>query len=79
MVYYAHKPQELIEEDKNFDPTERFTQKDIILITYGDLMQGKESSPLTTLARFCDNVSKGQLMPYIYCPSFLLLLIEGFP
>ena len=48
MVFYAHKSQRLIEIDKNFDPTERFTQKGVILITYGDLLRGKESSPLAT-------------------------------
>jgi sucrose phosphorylase len=37
-VYYAHKPSEQIEKEKNFDPAERFTQKDVILITYGDLL-----------------------------------------
>ncbi len=50
-VYYAHKTQEIIKNDKNVDPEERFTEKDIILITYGDLVHGKESSSLKTLAK----------------------------
>ena len=32
-VHYAHKPLEMIESEKNFDPRERFTEKDMILIT----------------------------------------------
>ena len=32
-VHYAHKTPEMIEAEKNFDPAERFTEKDLILIT----------------------------------------------
>lgn len=53
-VYYAHKPQELIEAEQNFDPANRFTEKDMILIAYGDLLRGKERSPLATLAQFLE-------------------------
>jgi sucrose phosphorylase len=51
-VHHAHKPQEMIEADKTFDPKERFTEKDMILITYGDLIRGEEYSPLATLYKF---------------------------
>lgn len=54
-VYYAHKPQALIDGDKNFDRAERFTEKDVILITYGDLISGNEHSPLATLTKLCDS------------------------
>jgi hypothetical protein len=30
-VYHAHKSQELIEAEKDFDPKDRFTEKDIVL------------------------------------------------
>ncbi|MFQ5974972.1 MAG: alpha-amylase family glycosyl hydrolase [Candidatus Hydrothermarchaeales archaeon] len=52
-IYYAHKTPETIKNDKNVDPEERFTEKDLILITYGDLVHGKERSPLKTLAKTC--------------------------
>lgn len=53
-VYYAHKPPEMVEKERDFDPIERFTEEDVILITYGDIMHDeKESSPLTTLSKFC--------------------------
>ena len=51
-VYYAHKTPEMIELEKNFDPTERFTEKDTILITYGDLLRGKGRSGLKALGNF---------------------------
>jgi sucrose phosphorylase len=54
-VYYAYKPQEMIEAEKHFDPANRFTEKDMILITYGDLLRSKERSPLATLAHFLES------------------------
>ncbi|MCK5722850.1 MAG: sugar phosphorylase, partial [Gammaproteobacteria bacterium] len=44
-VHYAHKPQELIDQEKDFDPQNRFTERDMILITYGDLLRGEGHSP----------------------------------
>ena len=51
-VHYAHKPQELIDLDKDYDPTNRFSEKDNILITYGDLVSGEGHSPLAILGEF---------------------------
>jgi sucrose phosphorylase len=48
-VYYAHKTQEVIEAQKTFDPTERFTEKDSMLITYGDLLHGEGHTGLAAL------------------------------
>jgi sucrose phosphorylase len=50
-VHYAHKPESMIEGEKHFRAEERFTEKDLILITYGDLIKGPDRSPLKTLAR----------------------------
>jgi len=77
-VFYAHKPQQLIKEEKDFDPTERFTQKDVILITYGDIMRGKESSPLATLAKFCDTYLKGTINTLHILPFFPSSSDRGF-
>ena len=49
-AYYAHKPLAMIEREKDFLPENRFTEEDIILITYGDLVRGTERSPIATLA-----------------------------
>jgi sucrose phosphorylase len=78
MVFYAHKPQRLIEKDKNFDPAERFTQKDVILITYGDLLRGKERPPLATLAGFCDTYLKGTINTLHILPFFPSSSDKGF-
>ncbi len=51
-IFYAYKSREMIALDKEFDPAQRFTEKDIILITYGDLIQSEDSLPLETLSRF---------------------------
>ncbi|RMF22219.1 MAG: sugar phosphorylase, partial [Cyanobacteria bacterium J083] len=56
-VYYAHKPPARIEAEKHLIPSERFNQKDIILITYGDLLYSQQESPLATLAHFLQKIS----------------------
>ena len=58
-VYYAHKPKRLIEREENLVPEERFTEKDAILITYGDLVRKEGESPLKTLVKLCDTLLSG--------------------
>ncbi|MFC2169303.1 sugar phosphorylase, partial [Acidobacteriota bacterium] len=77
-VFYAHKPPELIKGEKGFDLTERFSEKDVILITYGDLLRGKESSPIATLARFCDSYLKGTINTLHILPFFPSSSDRGF-
>ena len=77
-VYCAHKPKKLIVKDKGFNQEERFTQKDVILITYGDLLRSKEKSPLATLAEFCDTYLKGTINTLHILP-FFPPLIKDFP
>ncbi len=48
-VYYAHKTPEMIEDEKGFDPAERFTERDLILITYGDMVYSPGKKPLHAL------------------------------
>ena len=49
-VHHAHKPSKMMELEENYDPAERFTQEDMVLITYGDLVEGEQHNPLTSLA-----------------------------
>lgn len=51
-VHHAHKPEELIEAERSFDPAHRFTERDMVLITYGDMVRGQGRSPLAALASF---------------------------
>ena len=53
-VFYAHKPDSIIKRDKRYIPDERFTQKDMILITYGDLIQEEGVCTLKTFTRIID-------------------------
>ena len=41
-VHHTFKSQELIEAEKAYDPRERFTEKDMVLITYGDVFKGEK-------------------------------------
>jgi glycosidase len=75
-VYYAHKPPEMIE--KYFDPAKRFTEKDVILITYGDILRGNERSPLATLAKFCDTYLEGTINTLHILPFFPYSSDRGF-
>ena len=79
-VYYAHKPEEMIELEKEFNPEERFTENDIILITYGDLLKGEEHSPLASLAGFLENAPrlKGIINTLHILPFFPYSSDRGF-
>jgi len=77
-VYYAHKTQALIEKKKGFDPKERFTQEDVILITYGDLLRGEERTPLADLAKFCDTYLEGTINTLHLLPFFPYSSDRGF-
>ena len=77
-VYYAHKPQEIIEAEKDFDPKERFTEKDLILITYGDLIRGEGSHPLATLQKVVHTYNPGAINTLHILPFFPYSSDKGF-
>lgn len=49
-VHYAHKTPDMIQDDAEFNPAERFTEKDVILITYGDSVSSPGKRPLRALS-----------------------------
>lgn len=51
-VHYAHKTPVMIADDRTFDPANRFTEKDIMLITYGDSIRRPGNPPLCALSDF---------------------------
>ena len=55
-VYSAHKPPARIEAECNLIPANRFTEQDVILITYGDLLRSEKSSPLASLVHILEQV-----------------------
>ena len=60
----------MIEREKDFVPEDRFTEQDVILITYGDLLRKKGQAPLATLAQFCDAYLKGAINTLHILPFF---------
>lgn len=77
-VYYAYKPLSMIEREKDFDPENRFTEEDIILITYSDLIRGPERSPIATLAKLCDTYLEGTINTLHILPFFPYSSDKGF-
>ncbi len=77
-VHHAHKPRELVEAEKDFDPTERFTEKDMILITYGDMIHGEGESPLAVLHNFVKTYNRGAINTLHILPFFPYSSDRGF-
>ena len=77
-VHHAHKTPEIIEAEKDFEPAERFTERDMILITYGDLIRGEGRTPLATLAKFVDTYNRGAINTLHILPFFPYSSDKGF-
>jgi sucrose phosphorylase len=67
-VYYAHKTPAMIKDDHQFVPQDRFTQRDAILITYGDLIYSGGEPTLRILSKILnehfDNITTIHLLPF---------------
>lgn len=70
-VHQAYKPQELIEADRSFDPSARFSEQDLMLITYGDMIRSPGKTGLEALAEFMQGVRMGD-------PIFSILHVLPF-
>ncbi len=77
-VFHAHKSQELLRHESEFNPADRFTQSDVILITYGDLLHQAHQSPLKTIGDFCDRYLKGSINTIHILPFFPSSSDRGF-
>jgi sucrose phosphorylase len=77
-VHHAHKPSRIINAEKALDPAERFTEKDFIMITYGDLVKGDGPSPLATLHRFVNEINRGAINTLHILPFFPYSSDRGF-
>lgn len=77
-VHYAHKPPEMVAHELALDPLERFTEEDVILITYGDLLHGGDRSPLKTLSKFCGLQLEGCINTLHILPFFPYSSDRGF-
>jgi len=77
-VYFAHKSPAMMEWEKAFKPENRFTEKDVILITYGDLIRDPNKKPLETLEEFCSTYLKGTINTLHILPFFPYSSDRGF-
>jgi sucrose phosphorylase len=77
-VYHAHKTPEMLAEEPTFDPTERFTERDVILITYGDLLTSPGKTPLRALSDFLDRFMRGAVNTVHILPFFPYSSDRGF-
>jgi glycosidase len=77
-VYYAYKAPEMIEWESGFNPINRFTEKDVILITYGDLVKDPHQSPLQTVNELSEKYLKGVFNTLHLLPFFPYSSDRGF-
>jgi glucosylglycerate phosphorylase len=77
-VYYAYKTEKMLEFTKALDPKNRFTEEDVVLITYGDLIREDCVSPLTTLSKFCGIYLKQTINTLHILPFFPYSSDRGF-
>jgi len=77
-VHHAHKPPEMIEKEQGYDPRQRFCQKHIILITYGDMVRGDGPTPLSVLHQFVTQYAQGGINTLHLLPFFPYSSDRGF-
>lgn len=77
-VHYAHKPPEMLEKEKDYDPKERLSEKDMILITYGDIVKGDGDTPLSALHNFVNTYNRGAINTIHLLPFFPYSSDRGF-
>ena len=77
-VHDAHATPEIRAAEEAFDPRERFTEKDAVLITYGDLVVSEGRSPLATLSDFAYVLFRGLVTTVHVLPFFPSSSDRGF-
>ena len=70
-VHLAHKPEELKQEEKAFQPACRFSERDMILITYADMVHARGKTGLAALTAFLEYFRRGD-------PAFSILHVLPF-
>jgi len=68
-VHYAHKTPDMIEAEKASNPEDIFTERDMVVITYGDLIQSPPRKPLEVLWEVID-VFLGDVVSTIHVLPF---------
>ncbi|MEW6365079.1 MAG: alpha-amylase family glycosyl hydrolase [Acidobacteriota bacterium] len=78
LVHCAHATPEVIAFERRFDPTQRFTERDVVLITYGDLIVSGDRPPLKTLADFATVFFRGIITTLHVLPFYPYSSDRGF-
>lgn len=77
-VHHAHKPMKLIEKEKDFNPRDLFTERDMVLITYGDMIRSRKNTGLATLHKFVKKYNRGAVNTLHILPFFPYSSDRGF-
>jgi sucrose phosphorylase len=77
-VCHAHKTDQCIEQDRQADRDNRFTEQDVILITYGDLVRGSSGKPLDVLRNICHRYFRNVFNTIHILPFFPYSSDRGF-
>ena len=77
-VHDAHSTPEMRAAEASFDPRQRFTEKDAVLITYGDLVISEGRTPLQTLSDFATLFFRGLVTTIHVLPFFPSSSDRGF-
>jgi sucrose phosphorylase len=77
-VYYAYKSQEMLTWEDSQKERDIFTEQDIILITYGDLIKSDRKKPLETLADICEKYFQNVFNTIHLLPFFPYSSDRGF-
>lgn len=77
-VHIAHKPAELREREKCFESINRFTERDVVAITYGDLIHSPGKPPLLALREIFEDVFAGTFNVVHLLPFYPYSSDRGF-
>jgi glycosidase len=77
-VHHAHKPVEMVRAEAEFDPHDRFTEADVVAITYGDLIDSPNVHPLRALSIIFENLFRGVFSTVHILPFYPYSSDRGF-
>ena len=77
-VHHAYKSPDMLRADAEFDPRNRFTQEDVVAITYGDLIDSPNTHPLRALSGIFETLFRGVFSTVHILPFFPYSSDRGF-
>ncbi|HTK52509.1 MAG TPA: hypothetical protein VL308_11505, partial [Gemmatimonadaceae bacterium] len=77
-VHHAHKSLEMLVADAEFDPRDRFTETDVVAITYGDLIDSPNAHPLRALSIIFETLFRDVFSTVHILPFFPYSSDRGF-